>query len=237
MIYIYVYSCVCWCIYMHILTFVTYLAQVSWRCCTCGTRHGSRHDSSMVCTHLCVCVYMCSMALMHNACLHPWRISLDAHLALLHTACHTQRRRDQCISLVYTHTYINITYMHTYTNTQTCARTLTWAHTRSAAVDGVQAVRATGRIKYDIVLMDGFMHNKTGWEVWFVFYLLCVCVLFVVCVWYSFCVCLIEGYILRGSQHFFVISFGKVCSGVLCGFVWVFGIVVWCGNVCVYVCS
>ena len=58
------------------------------------------------------------------------------------------------------------------------------------------------------------------------FYLLCVCVLFVVCVWYSFCVCLIEGYILRGSQHFFVISFGKVCSGVLCGFVWVFGIVV-----------
>jgi len=26
-------------------------------------------------------------------------------------------------------------------------------------------VRATGRFKYDIVLMDGFMPNKTGWEV------------------------------------------------------------------------
>jgi len=39
------------------------------------------------------------------------------------------------------------------------------------------------RFKYDIVLMDGFMPNKTGWEVWFVcYFLVCVCVCFVVCV-------------------------------------------------------
>jgi len=32
------------------------------------------------------------------------------------------------------------------------------------AEDGVEAVRAAGRVAYDVVLMDGFMPNKTGWE-------------------------------------------------------------------------
>jgi len=32
------------------------------------------------------------------------------------------------------------------------------------AEDGVQAVRAAARFSYDLVLMDGFMPNKTGWE-------------------------------------------------------------------------
>jgi CheY-like chemotaxis protein len=33
-----------------------------------------------------------------------------------------------------------------------------------AAADGVEAVAATGRAAYDLVLMDGYMPNKTGWE-------------------------------------------------------------------------
>jgi CheY-like chemotaxis protein len=32
------------------------------------------------------------------------------------------------------------------------------------AEDGVEAVRQVGRVAYDVVLMDGFMPNKTGWE-------------------------------------------------------------------------
>jgi len=32
------------------------------------------------------------------------------------------------------------------------------------AEDGVEAVKAVGRVAYDVVLMDGFMPNKTGWE-------------------------------------------------------------------------
>ena len=32
------------------------------------------------------------------------------------------------------------------------------------AEDGVQAVRTVARVSYDMVLMDGFMPNKTGWE-------------------------------------------------------------------------
>ena len=32
------------------------------------------------------------------------------------------------------------------------------------AEDGVQAVRAVACVSYDVVLMDGFMPNKTGWE-------------------------------------------------------------------------
>ena len=32
------------------------------------------------------------------------------------------------------------------------------------AEDGVEAVKAAGRVSYDVVLMDGFMPNKTGWE-------------------------------------------------------------------------
>ncbi len=33
-----------------------------------------------------------------------------------------------------------------------------------AAADGNEAVAATGRAAYALVLMDGFMPNKTGWE-------------------------------------------------------------------------
>jgi CheY-like chemotaxis protein len=33
-----------------------------------------------------------------------------------------------------------------------------------AAADGNEAVAAIGRAAYDLVLMDGFMPNKTGWE-------------------------------------------------------------------------
>lgn len=32
------------------------------------------------------------------------------------------------------------------------------------AEDGVQAVKSAARVAYDVVLMDGFMPNKTGWE-------------------------------------------------------------------------
>ena len=73
----------------------------------------------------------------------------------------------QCTQLVMcTRTPISrITCMHTHTHTHTWVHALKWAHTRIAAEDGVQAVRATARFKYDIVLMDGFMPNKTGWEV------------------------------------------------------------------------
>jgi len=74
-----------------------------------------------------------------------------------------------------------------------------------------------------------------------------ICVLFVLCVCVIFCVCLV--FILRLFYRrlcpkgisaflcdFFLNVFWKVCSGVLCVFVWVFGIVFWWGDVCVYVC-
>ena len=32
------------------------------------------------------------------------------------------------------------------------------------AEDGVQAVKSAARVAYDVILMDGFMPNKTGWE-------------------------------------------------------------------------
>jgi len=51
------------------------------------------------------------------------------------------------------------------------------------------------RFKYDMVLMDGFMPNKTGWEVWFVcYFLVCVCVFCCMLIWYLLCICLVEGF-------------------------------------------
>ena len=50
------------------------------------------------------------------------------------------------------------------------------------ADDGAEAVKATARVSYDVVLMDGFMPIKTGWHAtygllrppWFLFLVSCV---------------------------------------------------------------
>jgi CheY-like chemotaxis protein len=77
---------------------------------------------------------------------HTHTLSLSLSLS------RTQRRGS---THIHKHTYVRSGELGSYTHTP--------AHTLTAE-DGDLAVKAAQRVAYDVILMDGFMPNKTGWE-------------------------------------------------------------------------